>query len=370
MAKKGKIASPEELGFDFFGTTESRTKFGINDFISTGSYNLNRIISGSLFKGIAEKRVTALIGEEAVGKSLFALCVIREAQKKDYICVVFDTEGALTPEFAENSGIDLDKLIYKQISTIEQFRRDTLKLIQWKNEKFGSKKKMLVILDSYGGLTAQKFINDVDGGKDTMDMGIFAKIAKATFKMIGALMAPHNVTLIYTNHITTDSSGYVLKQVQTGGMAARYYPSTVVMLKKKMLKDGDDITGVHIKAQTTKSRIVPAYQSANIYLRWDSGLDPTAGLFDIAMDMGFFEQATKEKDGVIEEVKGWYRIPGQSKNQRKDDLKHTLSDPAVLEELDKKIQELGFKTIEPITEIGRIIEDDDTVEENDEQTAV
>lgn len=346
MAKKAPASSPEELGFDFFGTTESRTKFGVNDFINTGSYNLNRIISGSLFKGIAEKRITGLIGEEAVGKSLFCLCVAREAQKKDYVVAYFDTEGALTPEFAENAGINLDDLIYKQIATIEQFRRDTLKLIQWKSNTYGPKKKMLIILDSYGGLTAQKFISDVEDNRDTMDMGLFAKVAKATFKMVGSMLAPHNITLIYTNHITTDTSGYIPKQVQTGGMAARYYPSTIIMLKKKVLKEGDDITGIHIKAQCTKSRIVPAYQTADIFLRWDSGLDPTAGLFDIGVACGAFEVA-----GV-----GWYRLPGEEKKLRRADLEATLKDEKVLEKIDSVIQTKGFKTIEPITEQAIVIE--------------
>ncbi len=98
---------------------------------------------------------------------------------------------------------------------------------------------LLIILDSFGGLTAQKFLNDVEAGKDTMDMGIFAKIAKASFKMIGSLLAKHNVTLIYTNHIYVDNSGYVPIAVQTGGSAGKYYPSTVVMLKKKVILEED-----------------------------------------------------------------------------------------------------------------------------------
>lgn len=352
MAKNKKGQSPEALGFDFFGSDGSRTKFGVNDFISTGSYNLNRIISGSLFKGIAEKRVTALIGEEATGKTLFCLCAAREAQKKDYIVVYFDTEGALTPEFAENAGIDLDNLIYKQISTIEEFRRDCLELIKWKTATHGAKKKMIIFLDSFGGLTAKKFIDDVDSGKDTMDMGIFAKIAKASFKMIGAMMAPHNVTLVYTNHITTDSSGYVPKQVQTGGMAARYYPSTVIFLKKKIMKEGDDITGVFLRAQTTKSRIVPAYQTAEIALTWEDGLVPTAGLFDIAIELGIFDMTSP----------GWYVNPITGDKCRQSDLEGLLNDEKILAKIDEEIQKRGFKTIEPITEQGVVFQE--KLEEN------
>ena len=312
MAKRKGGGAPEEFGFTMLGSEDAQKTFAINDWISTGSYNLNRIISGSLFKGIAEKRITALIGEEAVGKTLFALCAAREAQKKGYKVAFFDSENALSPQFASAAGIEIGSLLYKQIITIEEFRRDAMNLIEWKSSEYGMDQPLLIILDSFGGLTAQKFLSDVEAGKDTMDMGIFAKVAKATMKMVGSLLAKHNVTFIYTNHIYVDNSGYVPIPVQTGGSAGKYYPSTVVMLKKRVVKDADkEVTGINIKAQTTKSRIVPPYQVADVYLDWLNGLDPFSGLFDLMVDCGFIKSSG-----------GWFEYDGGK--FRRSDLEKTI----------------------------------------------
>lgn len=328
------------LGFDFYGSDSCQELFAIRDFISTGNYNLNRIIGGSLFKGIPEKKVAGLIGEEATGKSLFALCIAREAQKKGHLVAYFDSENALTPEFAKAAGVDIDNLIYRQVITIEEFRAAVIGLIKWKTEEYSPEKPILLILDSYGGLTAKKFMQDHEIGKDSMDMGIFAKVSKATFKYIGSLMAPHNITFLYTNHVMTDSGGYIPIKVQTGGMVGRYYPSTIIMLKRKIVKTAEGITGVNLVAQNTKSRIVPPFQTATVYLDWQDGLDPYSGLFEIAVDMG-----------LISGAGGWFQMEGDPKKYRKKDLEKDLwADDVFLKKLDVKIQDQGYKTIESVTD--------------------
>ena len=54
----------------------------VKEWIDTGSYALNAIISGSTKGGIPKGRVTLLAGESMTGKSLFVQEILANAQKK------------------------------------------------------------------------------------------------------------------------------------------------------------------------------------------------------------------------------------------------------------------------------------------------
>ena len=66
----------------------------IERYVDTNHYDLNRIISGSLFKGIPEKTMTMLVGPEASFKSSFMCLAMANAQSMGYTPVIIDTEGA------------------------------------------------------------------------------------------------------------------------------------------------------------------------------------------------------------------------------------------------------------------------------------
>ena len=52
-------------------------------WFSTGNYVLNRIISGSFYKGIPQGRVMSLAGPSGAGKSFLASNLIRNAQEEE-----------------------------------------------------------------------------------------------------------------------------------------------------------------------------------------------------------------------------------------------------------------------------------------------
>ena len=68
----------------------------VNDWIDTGSYALNAIISGSLYGGVPMGRLTGFVGPESCGKTLMANKIMANAQKKGMYIAYFDTEGAVS----------------------------------------------------------------------------------------------------------------------------------------------------------------------------------------------------------------------------------------------------------------------------------
>ena len=71
---------------------DNNTLSHVGEWIDTGSYVLNAIISGSINGGIPKGRVTMLAGESMTGKSLFVQKILAKAQQEGLTPVIFDTE--------------------------------------------------------------------------------------------------------------------------------------------------------------------------------------------------------------------------------------------------------------------------------------
>jgi RecA/RadA recombinase len=74
-------------------------------FVSTGSYALNRVISGDYTKGIPIGMITQFMGEASTAKTVFATHILKDAQQKGYYAMLVDSENAYNPEFAESLGL-------------------------------------------------------------------------------------------------------------------------------------------------------------------------------------------------------------------------------------------------------------------------
>ena len=83
------------------------------DWISTGNYALNYLISGDFFKGVPLGKVTVFAGESGAGKSFLAYSCARHAQKSGYSIIYIDTEQAIDLEDLPKFGID---------NSLEKFR--------------------------------------------------------------------------------------------------------------------------------------------------------------------------------------------------------------------------------------------------------
>ena len=69
--------------FDFLGDLSKVNSFvdqyaDVTSYTDTGSYILNGLISGSIYKGLPGNKITALAGESATGKTFFLMGMIRQ----------------------------------------------------------------------------------------------------------------------------------------------------------------------------------------------------------------------------------------------------------------------------------------------------
>jgi RecA/RadA recombinase len=84
------------------------------DWISTGNYALNYLISGDFNKGVPLGKVTVFAGESGSGKSF--ICsgnLVRHAQEQGIYVVLIDSENALDEAWLHALGVSTadDKLL-------------------------------------------------------------------------------------------------------------------------------------------------------------------------------------------------------------------------------------------------------------------
>ena len=65
------------------------------DWVSTGNFALNYLISGDFNKGIPLGKVTVFAGESGAGKSFMCFSCAKHAQKAGYSVIYIDTENAI-----------------------------------------------------------------------------------------------------------------------------------------------------------------------------------------------------------------------------------------------------------------------------------
>ena len=114
----------KEIGDDY--TKLARDIDDTEQYVDTGSYIFNGLVSGSIFGGVSGNKITAIAGESSTGKTFFSLAVVKNFldANPDGYCLYFDTEAgnAVNKSLIASRGIDLERLVVVNVVTIEEFR--------------------------------------------------------------------------------------------------------------------------------------------------------------------------------------------------------------------------------------------------------
>lgn len=267
--------------------------------VDTGSYILNAAISGSLYGGVPNNKITAFAGESATGKTFFVLGVLKQflEDNKDGGVIYFDTEAAVTKQMMEDRGIDTKRVVISEPASIEEFRTNATRILTTYIDQGKDAPPMMMVLDSLGMLSSNKELADTEAGTDKRDM-TKAQLLRGTFRVLSLKLAKANVPLLVTNHVYDVVGAYIPTKEISGGSGLKYAASSIAMLGKKKDKDGTDVIGNIIKVTMHKSRFTKEQKKVEVKLSYDSGLDRYYGLLDLA-----------EKYNIIKKVSTRYELP-------------------------------------------------------------
>ena len=272
--------------------------------IDTGSYALNAVLSGSIYGGVPNNKVTAFAGESSTGKTFFVLGIVKQfldANPEGGV-IYFDTEAAVTKQMMESRGVDTKRVVISEPDTIQKFRHTALQIIEkYQAQPEAKRKPMIMVLDSLGQLSSTKEMEDTAEGKETKDMTKSA-ILKATFRVLNLKLAKIGVPLLVTNHVYDVVGAYIPTKEMSGGSGLKYTASTIVYLSKRKDKDGTAVVGNIVRCKLQKSRLTKENSQVEVKITYSTGLDRYFGLLEIA-----------EKYGIIKKVSTRYELANGTK---------------------------------------------------------
>ena len=206
--------------------------------------------------------------------------------------IFFESESAITKEIIEERGIDSTRMVVMPVTTVQEFRHQSLTVLEkYSQQDAKEKKPLLLVLDSLGMLSTTKEIEDTQDGKETKDM-TRAQIVKAAFRVLTLKLGKAKVPLIITNH-TYDVIGSMFPQKEMGGGSGlKYAASSIVYLSKRKEKDGTEIIGNIIHCKNYKSRLTKENKVVDVRLTYSKGLDRYYGLLDLALKHNIFKQVS------------------------------------------------------------------------------
>ena len=266
----------------------------VTQYIDTGSYVFNALLSGSIYGGLPANKITALAGESATGKTFFTLGLIKHFldSKPDAGVFFFESESALTSEMLKERGIDTTRVYHMPVATVEEFRYQAVKILEKHGEIDESERPPLMMcLDSLGMLSTTKEMADIseDTGKKDMTK---AQVIKGAFRVLTLRLAKVNVPFIVTNHVYDQIGTMYPTKVMGGGSAMQYAASSIVFLSKRKEKDGTEVIGNVIHCKMNKSRLTKENKMVDVLLTYKDGLSKYYGLLEMAEAAGIFKRVS------------------------------------------------------------------------------
>jgi RecA/RadA recombinase len=266
----------------------------VTGVVDTGSFAFNALLSGSLYGGIPDNKITAIAGEQATGKTFFALGICKKFldDNPEAVVLYFDTEQAVTSSMFTERGIDPARVGVFPVATVEEFRHQVITIVDKYNEqKSADKKPMMIVLDSLGMLSTTKEMEDTAAGKGTRDM-TRAQMVKATFRVLTLKLGKAGIPLIMTNHTYAVIGSMYPTTEMGGGSGLKYAASTIVYLSKRKVKEGTDIIGNIVHCKLYKSRLTKENSQVDVLLNYETGLNPYYGLVEIAIKYDIFKKVS------------------------------------------------------------------------------
>jgi len=333
----------KESGNEYASIVEEGVAAGdVHNYIDTGSYLFNALLSGSLHGGLPSNKITALAGESATGKTYFALGMVKQFldSNPDAGVLYFESESAIPKELIESRGIDPKRMVILPVITIQEFRTQAIKILDSYLEQ-EEQKPLMLVLDSLGNLSTTKELEDTAAGAETRDM-TRAQIIKACFRVLTLKLGRANVPLIVTNHTYDVIGAYMPTKEMGGGSGLKYAASSIIYLSKKKDKDGTEVIGNIIHCKNQKSRLTVENKMIDVRLGYQSGIDRHYGLLEFGEKYGVFKKSGNryEINGKTLYGKSIYDDPEKYFNdQIMDGLEEAAKKEFLYGEVDKDIPE-------------------------------
>ena len=302
----------------------------------TPSIGLNVALKGGLGYG----RQILVWGNKSAGKSSFCLQMIALAQQEGKTCAWIDSEASYDQSWAEQLGVDSSSLIYSQAKTVNDMVDVGVKLMEAGVD--------VIVVDSISallpGIYFEKDANEMKDLQDTKQIGAEAKDMTHAVKMLN--YANKNTLLVLISQQRNQFGSMHASHIPTGGMAVKFFSSTVIKLWSSEAEANAIKAGVQVGDKIIEQRVgrpvnwIIDYNKLgppnlsgqyDFYYQGESlGVDRIGETLDVA-----------EMYGLIEKGGAWYTINGERFQGRAKAVAYLRENPEVAGSL---IEEINAKS--------------------------
>ena len=298
----------------------------------TPSIGLNLALKGGLGYG----RQVLVWGNKSAGKSSFCLQMIAAAQKDGKTCAWIDSEASYSATWAERLGVDSSKLIYSAAKTINDMVDVGVQLMDAGVD--------IIVVDSISALLPaiyfEKDGEELKNLQDTKQIGAEAKDMTHAVKMLN--YANKDTLLVLISQQRNQFGSMHASHIPTGGMAVKFFSSTVIKLwsseaEANAIKAGvlvgdkiiDQKVGRPVNWIVDYNKLGPPNLSGqyDFYYQGEAlGIDAVGETLDIA-----------EMMGIVQRGGAWYTVEGERFQGRAKTIEYLRDNLDVVDSLKEKI---------------------------------
>ena len=282
--------------------------------------------------GLGFGRQVLIWGNKSAGKSSFCLQMIGQAQKEGKTCAWIDAEASYDPAWAAKLGVDSDSLIYSPAKSINDMVDVAQQLMEAGVD--------IIVVDSISALLPaiyfEKDSSDLKKLEDTKQIGAEAKDMTHAVKMLN--YANKNTLLVLISQQRNQFGSMHASHIPTGGMAVKFFSSTVIKLWaseadanaiKSGVKVGDKIieqkVGRPVNWIIDYNKTGPMGLSGqyDFYFQGDQvGVDSVGEVLDVA-----------EMMGIVQKGGAWYTVGEERFQGRSKTVEYIRENPDVAKKL-------------------------------------
>jgi len=288
------------------------------DVISSGSLGLDLALGVG---GYPKGRVVEIYGPESSGKTTLTLHAIAETQKAGGIAAFIDAEHAFDRFYAQNLGVDIDKLIISQPDNGEQALEIADNLVR-------SGAIDMIVIDSVAALTPK---SEIEGEMGDSKMGLHARLMSQALRKLTGSISKTNCTMVFINQLR-EKIGVMFgnPETTTGGNALKFYASVRLDIRRStQIKDSDGtVRGNKTRVKVVKNKVAPPFKLAEFDIMYGEGVSKVGEVLDLAVDFD-----------IVKKSGSWFSYDETKLGQGRDAVKQMIKDnPDLMDELEEKIK--------------------------------